>query len=560
MNNRYDDILKAGLECLSNIPYENVAHDDIYGEYAIVRLMAGKDIELANEVIKRAAMFMDIPHPWGRDVHGENDFAALNMIAAMNLIKDRITPENQALIKTLLLERDFKSMYGSENHTFVFHAVRLLVAEYYREKFIQYDLSWQEAFRRDKAFLLEFMCFRAKYGFGEFTSSYTVADLSFASFLVNFAQDAEIKHMAQMFIDILTLEAFNNTNGYYLCGACGRTYPHECLNIGHTVIGNCKRVLVGLEMPQNPAFVISPYIPDDFVIEAIETRTFPTEIRERKHLHSMYAWWAYDIPDRDQIQRLFDAGSINKYTYICPEYGIGAVNHQDTYPVDSTGDSDYAHHQQVEWTLVLPEDDTNRATKIFSSHPGSTGEHNEWTGDLRCCCTRSFATKDTALTIYNIRKPDEKQYTHLFLQTDKFDSVIFEKPYMFLKKGERYIGIFVANDFEKTGDNEIRSQGAKNAYALHIELARDNESFEKFCDKMRNTPVKFSSAEMSFTFGDITIDEKHEYISGEAVEYPYKNVYDMPWCRSIWGDGKVEVYGDGKKTVLDFNKNEIISD
>ncbi len=559
MDKKYEALRQAGIEYISSLPFEDFSYDELYGEYSIVCLMAGKEIERSNEMIRRAAMFMDIPHPRGRDVHGENDFAACAMIAAMHLVKDRIYPENQALIKKLLLERDFKSMFGSENHTFLFHIVRLLAAEYYHEDFKQYGLTWEEAFRRDKAFLLEFMRFRAKYGFGEFTSAYNSSDLAFTGHLFNFVQDEELKHMAQMFIDILTLEAFNNTDsGYYICGACGRTYPHECTKIGHASIEGCKRMLIGGSTPTTPGFIIAPFVPDDFIIEALTSRTFPTEIRERKHLHSMHSWIVSDVPDREQLQRLFDAGNINKYTYICPEYGIGAVNHQDKYPVDATGDSDYAHHQQIEWSLMLPDTDDEHSTRIFSSHPGSTGEHNEWTGDLRCCCTRSFATKDTALTIYNVTKPDEKDYTHLFLETDKYDTVIFEKNYIFLKKGERYIGIFIANDFEKVSDIEIRSAGRKNAYALRIGLARDNESFEAFCDKMRNMKCVFDRENMSFTFGEITVDETNEYISGSAVKYPYKYVYDTPWCRSLWDDGRVEVYSNGKKTVLDFNENKTI--
>ena len=563
MKKEYVLLREQCMDLLTEMPREEFPHGDLYGTCSIIWMLRGSKIEEANRVLQRAAMYMDLPHPEGRSVTGENDFAAIRLVAALFLVKDKMTPETLVLVRRFLLERDFTSCYFSENHVFMIHVARYLAAQTLNEDFKQYHLTARQAMEIDKKYIMDFILFRAKRGVGEFTSSYLNEDLFMLGMLTNYCADPELKNMAQMGIDSLALEAFNNLNAQgMLCGGSGRTYPDALLNPEASVPSQLWDLLVNRNPHPNANFVLAPFVPDDFILEAVKNRTFPCEVFERKHLHSMSAWQGNSHDDA-WLETLERAGAISKYTYLSAEYGLGAIQHQDPYPESNPDDAVYAHHQQVEWSLVLPAKEKDRSTKIFSHHPGDFGEHNYWSGDLKCCCNQSFATKDTVMTIYNITHPGELEFTHMFLEPAKYDEVRYEENWIFLRHENRYIAVFIAGGYEVTSEGEFAgkelvSQGLQNAYICRIGLESEYGSLDAFVQKIHSLPLSFDRKAMRLEFDHLYLTPTENGVDGVKTEYPYPDVYLAPWCRAKWNEGVLEVF-TGKNTVqMDFNRNKVI--
>jgi hypothetical protein len=426
---------------------------------------------------------------------------------------------------------------------------RYLAAQFYKEDFKQFNLTYKEVLETDKKYIFEFIQFRAKYGIGEFSSAYLSEDLFMCATLYNFAQDQEVKNMAQMALNLLFIEGLNNLdkNGYFAGGA-GRTYFFS--EVGAHATEQAKKHFIDMipDTTQDIAHVIHEF--DSFLKDAYLNRNYPCEVFEEKHLHSMYAWRA-DTPDWAHIEKLHKAGRISKYTYLSDEYGIGAICNQDDYPVDETEDYVYAHHQQVEWSLTIPAKDDS--TKIFSSHPGLTDQHRHWTGDLDCCCSKAYANKNTLLTIYDIEKEDKLEYTHMFLEIGKYDRVEKDENNLFLKKGNVNVYVHVANPYTiDVKENELISQGRKNAYVVRVETGTD---FDEFIEKYKNIPVIFHRESMRLEFDGYFVDKNANGKTDAPEKYPYGWVYNSDWVQAKWGEGIVYVKNGDKTLVLDFNEN-----
>lgn len=535
--------------------------NDIYGSKGILHLMAGKELENANAAIRRAALYMDLPHISGRDVRGENDFAAIRLAASLYLCYDKYEDETKRLVKQFLLERDFTSKYGSENHHMMMHIARYLAAQFYEgETFKQYGITAREALEIDKKWLIDFLSWRAKYGFGEFDSSgYLREDMMMVSMLDCYAKDKQVQTIGHMMVNLIALEMLTNTDKFgYTAGARGRSYPAPYTSTSKEYF---KTHYIDMIPSDSISFVLAPAFPDEWVLDTYKNRAFPCEVYERKNLHSMYAWEG-DVPDWEKLDDINKSGSISKYTYLCDEYTIGAINHQGNYPAKYPYDAGYAHHQQVEWTLWLPCDSEEEATKLFSSHPGHSGEHNKWTGDIHCCCNNSYATKDTCLTVYNIEKENEDDYTHMFFEPHKYDALKYETNGIFLKKDCRYVFIYVAKPYsvgveDSFGRDEIKSVGRKNAWAVRVGLEKDYGSFENFIAQMKKLHISFDEEKMVFEFDNLTVSRPScNSIDGKENVYPYPLVYNAPWIKSNWDDKIVEVISQSKTYIMDFDKLE----
>lgn len=549
MKRDFNELCKKIRKRFLSVPFED--EFDVFSDVAICKLMEDTDIDEANKYIKNTALYMDRPHPHNRDVRGENDFAAMRLIIAIYEAYDKINDENKELIKKFFLERDFTSMYGSENHVFMMRVARYLAAQFYKEDFKQFGLTYKEVLGTDKKYILDFIKFRAKYGVGEFTSAYLTVDTYMCATLSNYAEDEEVKNMAQMGLDLLLIEALHNLdkNGY-IAGGAGRTYHYN--GVGDHSTERIKRMYVDFEILDEHHGAQTPHCFDDFIIDAYLNRKYPDEAFEQKHLHSMYAWRT-DIPDWKHIEKLHKAGSISKYTYLSDDYSIGAICNQDEYPVDETEDYVYAHHQQVEWSLLIPDENGEKSTKLYTSHPGLTDQHRHWTGDLDCCCSKAYANKNTLLTIYDIEKEDKLEYTHMFFEISKFDRIENDGNNLFLRKKNVNVFVHVANSYTlNVKENELVSQGRKNGYVFRVEVGTD---FDEFVEKYKNMPINFDKDTMRLEFDGLFIDKNGNGKIDAPDKYPYGYVYRSNMVTAKWGEGIVYVHDKEKTLVLDFNEN-----
>ena len=368
--------------------------------------------------MKRTADWFDLPHPTGRDPRGECDFAALNLLHALYLFYDRLTADTRASLDRFFLTRNFLSKFGSENHALMGGVVRLLAAQFYKDHhFEQFGMTASAVYDEAKAYILEFLDYRARRGWGEFDScGYNAEDLAILNTLYSYTEDAGLKKLAAMHMDVLLLDMIVDSRCGLHGGAHGRIYPNVALNSAfqsgppkffHASTYTYYCYYFGAEggYPEPPmthtAAILSDYYPSEIVCRVAKNRTYPYENRERRHLHQTRGF-------RDAINHELlvsvEGLSIDKYTYVCEDYMLGGVNHQDDYPENNIG-SWYAHHEQHEWELTLLGRGEGRA-KIFSHHPGTPGYyqiHNQWTGDSFCNCGTHFCTKDTAISMYDIK-------------------------------------------------------------------------------------------------------------------------------------------------------------
>jgi len=558
MNNSYE----LRRETARQRMLEKDLSEDLYGDISILRLVCNPSDAEALEHLTFTARWFEHPHPNGRDLRGEADFAAIRLTMALHLLYDKVSDDCRAALDSFFLEQDYSSIYGSENHSLMFRAARLLAAQFYRGRmFKQFKASAEELLQKDTEYVDEFLMYRAGHGWGEFDSlGYTTEILLILNTLYAFAENERLKRKASMMLDVILLDMILDSKDGIYGGAHGRIYEKSALNSAFRGMYNYYGHYFGShpDYPQglstHPIAVLSDYRPADIVYRIAHGRTFPYENRERKHLHCCSAW-TKEIR-RDVLSAVEDL-SIDKYLYLCEDYMLGSVVHQDAYP-KTLRDGWYAHHQQHEGELTLP--GSGRA-KIFSHHPGDPDEHkkhNKWTGDIGCCCGTHFCTRDTAISLYNIVKENELPFIHADVPLEFFDERLQEENYIFLRHGKIYIMVWFSEGCSfvtegETANFEVISHGRKHAFICHVEYADRYPSIFAFADAMRALPISFDRENMAVDFLDIHVDYTKNCVGGVTNTYPFPRLYDSPYLRSDYASGIIRASIDGETAVYDFN-------
>ncbi len=560
---------------------------DMYAYVAVLRLVRGVDAEIAERQVKRTADWFELPHPTGRDARGECDFAAMNLLHALYLLHGRLQEDTRASLERFFLQRNFTSRFGSENHALMGRVARLLAAQFYKDRyFAQFGMTAADVYVEARAYILEFLDYRARRGWGEFDScGYNAEDLAILNTLYSYTDDAHLKRLAAMHMDILLLDMIVDSRYGLHGGAHGRIYPNVALDSccipqspkfyhAHTYGYYCYYFGAEGDYPAVPmthtATILSDYYPAPIVCRVAKNRIYPYENRERRHLHQSRGF-------RDEINRELLASvegrSIDKYTYVCDEYMLGAVNHQDDYPAGNVG-SWYAHHEQHEWELTLLGRGDGRA-KIFSHHPGTPGYyqiHNQWTGDCFCNCGTHFCTEDTAISMYDIKDgcyepptgytPPDEAYApkHPGINADiplvLFDEQLLEQKHLFLRYDKLYVMLWFSNGYHfaegESAGYEALSHGWKHCFICHVDYAENYASLADFAAKMKQHPIVFDKNAMTVEFLNVKMSYTERYVNGERQRFPYK-LFDSPWMRAEYGSGIYHI-SDGTATeVYDFN-------
>lgn len=536
---------------------------DIYGSHAMLHLFNKTEVQASNEVILNVAQWFELPHPKGRAHQGEVDFAAIRMIRVLYQSDKLLTAEVKDALMKFYLTKDFCSNYGSENHALMFHVSRYLAAQYYPgETFIQYGKSASELLISEGDYLREFIIFRARYGWGEFDScGYAGEIMLILMALYDFCTDKSLKQLAQMMLDLILMDmSVDCLDGLY-GGAHGRIYENSAMDYGKSGMFSYYCLYFGspyidcLKLNPHSEACVSNYIPADVVYEIALGRSLPYENREAKNLHCAHAWHPYDI-NWEILGRT--RGRISKYTYITPEYVIGAVNKQDDYP-DRSEDSWYAHHQQHEWDLTLS---GGTDIKIFGHHagiPDYNKTHGYWTGDVRCCCGTFFCNKNIALSMYDIQKENELDFIHLRVPFKAFEKVEKKENLLLLERKGVYVALHFTNGYEivTEGDyamQEVKSHGRKLAIVCEVGLERDYGNMANFVNKMGERQLVFDKETMTLNYENMFMTKETRRLNGQLLDIPY-DTYECPYLKSKWDSGVIHVIYEGKTTIYDFNKS-----
>ena len=541
------------VECGLAAPTEK----DYRGVSAILHLIRGKSVEQANEKLRMVAEWFIPPYKNnGRDPKGECDFAAIKLVRVMYMLEDRLEPETVQKIKAFFTENDFESKYKSENHMLIFHISRYLIGQKLpRTYFPVYGKSGAELMREDEVFLTEYLQFRAGRGWAEFDScGYIAEDIDALLTLFDFSQ-GKLHTLAEMSLNLLLLDMISDCAGALYCGAHGRIYEgsalsHEKSNmfwVYHLYFGHQYEEHLKEHILLEPS--VSDFCPAPYVYEVLEQKPSVYENFESTHLHCI----SVEIPQKrvPQVE-----GSISKYTYITPDYAIGAVNFQDSYPAESEAGW-YAHHQQHEWDLTLT---GGTDIKVFTHHPGSFGtegaEHGYWTGDLGCCCGQFYCEKNTLLAAYDIPER-EMQWIHAHVPLKYFERKE-EDNYLFLKRDRVYVSLWFSCGYSIVQDGkyagyEVRSEGGKHGVVCIVGTQKEYGDFEKFIQCVKHETVQFDASNMTLSCRGLFLSKTERRSGGQIVQFPYPT-FSSPFMHEASGSGIVTVETASAQIVLDFNK------
>jgi hypothetical protein len=527
---------------------------DAFGEICTLNLLyCPEKRAAANQRLIRTAKWFYLPHPTipGRDLRGEPDFAAIRLIRALYLCGGLMEPETRKAVRGFFTKEDFESKYKSENHILLFRVSRHLAAQAFEtEYFENYGKRGADIAEEDARFIADYLKFRAKRGWAEFDSLGYAAEIVIC-LLTLYDFSKSLKALSEMSLNLLLLDMIADSMGPLYCGAHGRIYGPAALdykNSGMYEIYNYYFV-EGAEINKVLfAEATSDFVPASYVYEVLRSKPPVYENREAKHLHSI----TMEPPQQflPQVE-----GNINKYTYITPDYALGAVNWQDHYPEGSDA-AWYSHHQQHEWELTLS---GGTDIRIFTHHPGSFGlegkEHGYWTGDLGCLCGQVFCDKNILLATYDIPE-NESRFIHANFPLKYFE-VVYGGNYLFLKRENVYAALWFSNGYRVVAEGEyanreIISEGGRHGFVCVVGTAENGGSFEGFINSVKNTEIMYDGDKRTIEYGRLMMSETERFINREKVKFPY-NTYDSPFLYGEYGSGIVRVNAGGKETVLDFN-------
>lgn len=523
---------------------------------------------LLDEIIFAADWF-EHENVMGRDPRGEADFQAIRLVPLFFECYDALNDKARHSLERFFFERDYTSIYGSENHAIMGRVSRLLSAQFFMNSnkvFKQFGgLDTKEMYKRDREYINVFLDYRVRRGWGEFDSlGYTAEIILILSLLYRYTNDEVLRKKTGMVIDIILLDMIcDSYNGLY-GGAHGRIYPGNALNNRYSSMFKiycyyfgsrfgCGEHGAGILAP----IVLSDYVPDEIVYKVEKNRKYPYMNREMKHLHSISSWTREEIlwEHLNHLENFY----INKQTYVDERYMLGAVNHQDDYPNNVVEDIGYAHHQQHEWELTLPHG-TNH--KIFTHHPGDPGyhkTHNRFTGDLGCLCSTHYTNENTAISIYTITKPNEYPYINAVAPLEIFEKVIYDDKYLFFSYPGLYISLYFSNGYrynkeDEYKDIEILSDGREHGVVLRVEYNEKFASLEDFAEKIKSIPVMYKPYERYLEFDGIRVEYGNNYENGVKNVYPYGMLYDSPYMKSVWKSGVIHVTDGNSSKIYDFNE------
>jgi len=534
-----------------------------HGRDAATRLLLGRELKSANREFLELAEWFERPptHPAGHQ--GNCDFAALGLSRAWCLFKgtDKLEPLTRQRIREFFLTRNFESKFGSENHGLAFRVSRYLMGgEFAGETFKAWKRRGRTLAATDAKWLKKYLRFRARRGWGEFDTEYSVANWWCMMALHDFAPDRELSRLAGLMMNLMLVDmAVDSLNGMY-GGARGRIYARHALDhasenalsLRYLYFGNIRAERVRPSPKEGrPIFAFfSSWRPHRLVLEVALNRSGTYTNRERKHLHN-----PTDLMPARPLK-----GSIRKMTLHTPDFILGAVQYQDPYPRGCKG-AGYAWHEQHQWDLSFG---TRTRARIFTHHPNNSGrpEHGYWTGDLGCGCTSTFQHGTAVLALYDIPSKQPCQFVHAYAPRRAFDEVVEENGWIFVREGRACAALRMLGGHKWTTRGEWRgveviSPGAKNAAVCEAGLLKDFGGFKAFRREVAANEIRFDRKRMRLTYasrraGTITMDTRRlRTVDGKAVDLDYPS-FDSPYLRAAWDSEVITVRHGGKSMRLDF--------
>jgi hypothetical protein len=506
--------------------------------------------------------------------------------------------------------------YWTENHQIIFHSDELLAAQLFPQAIFK-NSGKDAAYHAEHALHLirRWFDFRARFGFSEWLSNcYFEEDLLALVNLHDFAQQPDIRHQAQMCIDMLLFEmALHTYRGVMGCSH-GRTYPYLIKGARREDAANTARLMFGMGLYCNPAnlgtipLATSTYRCPPIFEKIAADLDAPRLFKERHSIQIADApryglsfddlvdghlYWSiqdyiheaiYDLAQRtrqafgvmlyeDYLQRYFQVWNwqVEQYGRIVDRnidcHGMTEV-HIQTYRTASyllscaqsyrPGKPGYQQHP---WQATLGPD-----AVVFTNHPGSNDEKarpNFWGGNG--ILPRAAQHENVLICIHHIPAGDPFPFSHAYFPREAFDEVIERDGWVFGCKGDGYIGLYSQHPLRWLADqhdgahptNELRADVPANAWIVEMGDEARWGSFATFVEAVSGAPVTVTGLDVTYASPSVGTVQfgwgALLRVRGEEVaihDYPR---FQNPYCQADFTSRQYTIRYGSQAYTLDFD-------
>ena len=239
----------------------------------------------------------------------------------------------------------------------------------------------------------------------------------------------------------------------------------------------------------------------------------------------------------------------------------------------------YGGDQHHIWQATLAPD-----ASCFTTHPGRIGEAspNYWEGSG--VLPRSVQIKNLNITVYNITTffpgiyvPIKNFYTHAWVPKDQFDEVIEKNGWIFVRKGEGYLGLYSQRPYfwNKEGleverhhirkypedfDREVIALGKQNIWICQMGREAEDGVFEQFIEAVSSAELVFDGLQVQYHAPGIGLVyfgwDNPLTVNGEIVNVHDYPRYDNPYVRAEFDPDEIHVRANGKELYLNWKTGE----
>lgn len=350
--------------------------------------------------------------------------------------------------------------FFSENHALMFHTCEILAGQMFPdEHFTNAGISGREHYQRGEARLHAWFERFFNEGLSEWNSApYIPINVIGLTTLYDLIDSSVLKTYAKRALDqIFKWLALNSYQGFLTCSQ-GRVYEKELKGNYNTQTTSLAWLAWGegalnYSTFGSVALSLSDYIPP---------------VKYSKFL---------SVPNGNALSYLHKQGPddfANLYTYKTSAYMLSSALHF------KPGEKGYQEH--VLQASIGPE------ANVWVNHPGeksvqSSGRPSYWAGNGYLPKVAQY--KSIAFAIFNIEEEHDVDFTHAYTPLFAFDFSKIVDKWIFLQKGNSYIGLFAQNGIQLVGEGmnknrEVISPGRNNLWIVRMGSSEEFGSFDTF--------------------------------------------------------------------------------
>ena len=445
--------------------------------------------------------------------------------------------------------------YFTENHQFVWHTAELLVGELFPDDVFT-NTGWTGRRHAEHAAPLaeEWMRRKLAGGFSEFDSNaYLAIDCYALVSLVEFAQQADLRRLAEALLDkVLLALASNSWNGVH-GAAHGRSYTHSLRSARFEETAPIMWLLWGVgalneaTLPATALATAEHYALPPVII-AIASQQPP----------EWYGGQVYRGDFRlhhDLLQRPYES---DLRVWRTPDAMLSSV--QD-YRAGLPG------LQEHIWGATLGSE-----IQVFATHPAadtisSSTRPNSWAGQR--ILPRAHQDRDTVLVLHRIPPDDWIGSTHLWFPAELFDEWQLVGCWLAGRSGNGYVAVAADGGLrpERAGDESMQCWwpiGKGAGYVATVGRRAVDDSFADFIAALtepvfggdRSDPSVTWTARDGRALGlawsePFTVDGRPVDLGPDGLLEDPPHL-DNPACRQAFGAERLEVAWAGERLVIDY--------